>query len=91
MSLPDLYVSPVATSVERWLASYPARTAETYRESLLLAVRVMSDARRHTIHDVDWATFDDAHLAALREHLGSDMERSRCDNERCPRRPNGEG
>ncbi len=29
--------------------------------------------------------------AALREHLGSDMERSRCDNERCPRRPNGEG
>jgi integrase len=71
MALPDLYVSPVATSIERWLASYPARTSETYRESLLLAVRVMSDTCARGIHDVDWTTFDDAHLAALRERMAA--------------------
>lgn len=66
MALPEVYVNPVGASIERWLASYPPRTAETYRESLLLATRVI--ARAHVeLTEVDWRRFDDAMLGRLRE------------------------
>lgn len=68
MALPEVYVNPVGASIERWLASYPPRTAETYRESLLLAVRVIA-AGDIDPTDVDWRRFDDAMLARLRETM----------------------
>lgn len=68
MALPEVYVNPVGASIERWLASYPPRTAETYRESLLLAVRVIAAGDINPT-DVDWRRFDDAMLARLRETM----------------------
>jgi integrase len=68
MALPEIYVDPVGASIERWLASHPDRTATTYRESLMLAVRVMHHGAVG-VEDVDWQGFDDAHLAALRESM----------------------
>ena len=74
MGLPyvQTYVNPVGASIERWLASHPPRTAETYRESLELAVRVIREHRERepsTLHSIDWSTFRDDHLSMLREAM----------------------
>lgn len=75
MSLAPLFIpdtqSQLAHSIDRWRASFWARTADTYVEGLELAARAMFPTGAPSIYTISWNAMDDAALGAIRERLAA--------------------
>lgn len=73
MSLAPLFIpdtqSQLTHSIDRWRASFWARTADTYVEGLELAARAMFPTGAPSIYTISWNAMDDAALSAIRERL----------------------